>query len=124
MQDKNEEKENTKFYNFKKGDLEISKGKKIIFIIFIILLMAGALYYGYNYYKTNHSSDNTSEITDTNENSINLDDYTITGTGISISDNAITINKEGTYTLSRTTTNSNIIVDTNGKVTLILHNAN
>lgn len=124
MQERKEDKENTKFYNFKKGDLEASKGKKIIFTVIIILLIIGFVYYGYQYYKVNYSHDNKNEATASMENTINLNDYSITGDGININDNVITIKKEGFYTISGTTLNSNIIVDSKGKVTLILSDAN
>lgn len=122
-----ETKQFTKIYNFKKGDMEGSKKLKVVIIILVIIALLTAVYFGIDYYNKNHiveDVDNSSDVDEVLENTIDLDNNTFNGEGIVKTGTTYTINKDGIYTITGTTTNSNVVVDTNGDVTIILDNAN
>ena len=100
---------------------------KIIIVILILFLLGGVGYYIISRYNKTTSSIDIKNIKayDGNKTTINLDNLTYDGTGLTIDDNTIYIAYGGTYEISGTTT-SNIVVDIEDDkdVNLILNNVN
>ncbi|MBR1376290.1 MAG: carbohydrate-binding domain-containing protein [Bacilli bacterium] len=89
------------------------KNYKIIIVVIILLLAGGVGYYFISKYDSTIPQSAVKNATkyDGNKTTINLDDLTYDGTGLSIENNTIYIVYGGTYELSGTT-EANIVIET------------
>ena len=100
---------------------------KIIIIVLIIVLLGGVGYYFISKYSKTSSSTDIKNIKayDGNKTTINLDNLTYDGTGLTIDNNTIYIAYGGVYELSGTTTSTIVVdVEDDKDVNLILNNVN
>lgn len=88
--------------------------KKYISVILCVMLLAGC----------QNSTTTSSSTTSTSSNTIQFSNSTkVTGNGVSVNDDTVTISEGGTYELSGTSENGQVIVDAKDQeVTLVLNN--
>lgn len=116
------------------------KKQKIIFIIILILVIVIGIGIYLYYNKEEEITDIVTESTEIYveyDEEVSSDEYTttimlqddnttVTGNGVTVSSNTITINSEGVYYITGTLTDGNIIIDANksADVILVLSNVN